>query len=261
MMIDQSVEILRNKNVSENTFLLAFKSKEMAAEAKPGQFVMVQVSEGLEPLLRRPFSICAVEEEGVVILLYKRVGRGTELLSAVGPGRRMRVLGPLGKGFRLPDSLVFPILVSGGIGAAPMVFLAHSLGSRSFLWLAGYRTAAEIPPFPELGVPPDKISVATEDGSAGEKCLVTELLERSLDSARERPCVFSCGPSAMLKVVAARTETCHIPAQVSIESVMACGIGACQGCTVLSSSADRAYRRVCLDGPVFDSVDIDWSRL
>jgi len=260
-MIDQSVEILSNSNVAEETFLLTFKSKEIATDAKPGQFVMVQVWEGLEPLLRRPFSICAVKEGNVVLLLYKRVGRGTGLLSGMGPGHRIRVLGPLGKGFRLPDPSVSPILVTGGIGAAPMVFLARSLGSRSFTWLAGYRTASEIPPFPELGVPPDKISVATEDGSAGEKCLVTGLLENSLDAAREPACVFSCGPSAMLKKVAAITERFRIPAQVSIETVMACGIGVCQGCTVLSSPACGGYRQVCLDGPVFDSVDIDWSML
>ncbi len=261
MMIDQSVEILSNENVAENTFLLTFTSKEIAADAKPGQFVMVQVSKGLEPLLRRPFSICAVEHEGVVTVLYKTVGRGTGLLSDLGPGRRMRVLGPLGKGFRLPDPSVFPVLVTGGIGAAPMVFLARSLGSRPFTWLAGYRTAAEIPPFPELGVPLDNISIATEDGSAGEECLVTGLLENSLDAGRELACVFSCGPSAMLKNVAAITERYQVPTQVSIETVMACGIGVCQGCSVPSSSVGGGYRQVCLDGPVFDSVDIDWSML
>jgi dihydroorotate dehydrogenase electron transfer subunit len=260
-MIDQSVEILSNENVAENTFLLTFKSKEIAEDANPGQFVMVQVSEGLEPLLRRPFSICAVEGEGIVALLYKRVGRGTGLLSAMGPGRRMRVLGPLGKGFRLPDPSVSPILVSGGIGAAPMVFLARSIGPRSFTWLAGYRKAAEIAPFNSLGVPLDSISIATEDGSAGGKCLVTGLLESSLDSYGGHTCVFSCGPSAMLKKVVAITERYHIPAQVSIETVMACGIGACQGCTVPSSSIGEGYRQVCLDGPVFDPIEIDWSML
>jgi dihydroorotate dehydrogenase electron transfer subunit len=142
-----------------------------------------------------------------------------------------------------------------------MVFLARRIGPRSFSWLAGYRTAAEIPPFSELGVPPENVSIATEDGSAGEKGLVTELLEKRLDAAREPAYVFSCGPSVMLKKVAAITERLDTPAQVSIETVMACGIGACQGCTVLSASPGGGYRQVCLDGPVFDSTDIDWSAL
>ena len=260
-MIDQSVEILRNEKVAENTFLLAFASKEIAAEAEPGQFVMVQVSEGLEHLLRRPFSVCAVEGKGVVILLYKRVGAGTGLLSDIGPGRRIRVLGPLGKGFKLPGPSMLPVLVTGGIGVAPMVFLARRIASRPFIWLAGYRTASETAPFSRLGVPVENISIATEDGSAGTECLVTELLEKHLDFATEQSCVFSCGPAAMLKKVAALVEKHRVPSQVSIEAAMACGIGACQGCTVASSSPGGGFRRVCVDGPVFDSFDIDWSML
>ncbi len=260
-MIDQSAKILTNEKVADNTFLLTFQSVEIAERAEPGQFVMVQVSDGLEPLLRRPFSVCSVEPEGVVVLLYKKVGTGTRILSQAGPGAEIRVLGPLGKGFKLPGPTVLPVLISGGIGAAPLIFLARSIENRGFIWFAGYRSATEIAPFSRLGVSVENISIATEDGGAGRKCLVTELLESFLSTPSEPLGIFSCGPAAMLKQVAATAERHRIAAQVSVETAMACGIGACQGCTVAASRAGGRYRRVCVDGPVFDSADIDWSML
>ena len=261
-MTDQDVEVLSNDCVGGDTFLLVFKCRHIAAAASPGQFVMVRVAEGPAPLLRRPFSICGLEGEDAVLVLYRKVGAGTSLLSGIGPGRRLRVLGPLGKGFRLPSPSTFPVLVTGGMGAAPVAFLARSMAGRGFVWLAGYRTAAEITPFSLVGIAGGDIRIATDDGSFGRRCLVTRLLEDHLQGFSGAAEIFSCGPAPMLKQVAALAARYRVPAQFSIETVMACGLGACQGCAVSApQDAGGGYRRVCVDGPVFYSGDIDWSGL
>jgi dihydroorotate dehydrogenase electron transfer subunit len=260
-MIDQSVEVLSNRTVAEGVFLLAFKCREIASTAAPGQFVMIQVADGPAPLLRRPFSVCGVEGEDTVLVLYKKVGFGTALLSGIEPGRLLNVLGPLGKGFRLPDPQAFSVFVSGGIGAAPLTFLARSLAGHRLVWFAGYRTSAEIPPESLFGIARDNFMVTTDDGSAGSHCLVTELLENRMKGFPEKWEIFSCGPTPMLKYVASLAKRNGVSAQLSIETAMACGVGACQGCTVSAPAGGGGYRRVCVDGPVFYSGDIDWSRL
>ena len=259
-MIEQSVEIICNDKVSENTFLLKFRSRHMAGAAEPGQFVMVQVAEGSDPLLRRPFSICGVEGGDTVLLLYKKVGTGTGLLSVIGPGRFIDVLGPLGRGFSLPGHSVHPVLVSGGIGAAPLAFLARSMGDRQFRWFAGYRAATEIVPFSLIGIETAGISISTDDGSSGHSGFVTGLLENGLKDFPPEVELFACGPAPMLRHVASLAAGNSIPAQFSVETAMACGLGACQGCTVHAGSGG-GYRRVCVDGPVFNREEIDWSRI
>jgi len=255
-MIDENVEILVNECVAENTFLLVFRSRGIADSAVPGQFVMVRVTDGPAPLLRRPFSICGAEGDSIT-LLYRKVGAGTSLLAGAAPGGRLRVLGPLGKGFEIPVPEVFPVVVSGGIGAAPVAFLARRLAG-GFLWLAGFRTAAEIPPFSRLGLPVENIRISTDDGSAGTPGLVTALLEARLERAGA-DAVFACGPAPMLRGVAFITERYGGASQFSVEASMACGVGACQGCVV--PAAGGGYRRVCVDGPVFYSGDLDWEGL
>jgi len=259
-MIDQFSEILSNDRVAGNTFLIVFKSPRIAAAAVPGQFVMLKVSEGNDPLLRRPFSVFRVYGDEAVSLLYKKVGAGTTLLSRVKAGRYLNVMGPLGRGFRLPGPSTFPILVSGGIGAAPLAFAARSLAGRDLLWLSGYRTDAEIIPASLLGVDGNSIRISTDDGSSGHRGMVTDLLGECLGGRPGSLEILSCGPSMMLGKVAGLAGSHGVSAQVSIETAMACGLGACQGCVVKASAeSGGGYRRVCVDGPVFHAADIDWS--
>jgi len=124
-MIEQDVSVVFNKQVAHETFLLGLQSSEMIADARPGQFVMIRVRPGIDPLLRRPFSICGTREDNTFLVLYKTVGRGTTMLSEAKKGQRLLTLGPLGTGFELPEGDGESLLVSGGIGVAPLLFLAH----------------------------------------------------------------------------------------------------------------------------------------
>ena len=149
-MIDKNTEIVFNEPVAERTFLMGLKAPEIASNALPGQFVMIRVGSALEPLLRRPFSICGTLQGDVLLVLYKVVGRGTALMSEASKGDGMMILGPLGKGFSKPPAKGRPILVAGGIGIAPLLFLAQTLKERDTLFLAGYRSASEIVPFEKI---------------------------------------------------------------------------------------------------------------
>ena len=230
--------------------------------ALPGQFVMVKVDAGYAPLLRRPFSIHRLIEtdQGVVgiELLYKMVGPTTEKMGTLRPGDRVSLLGPLGNEFTACADSRPVALVGGGIGIAPLVFLATHLvagvgapaGIRVFL---GGRSTGDllcVDDFEQLGL---AVSTTTDDGSAGEKGLVTLPLERSL-AAGEIGMICACGPVGMLQGVGALAKKYQVACQVSVETIMACGMGACMGCAVQSQDAlDEKCHHACLDGPVFDA--------
>ncbi len=262
IVIEQDAEIVFNKRVAVGAFLMGLRSPEIAAEARPGQFVMIRVGQDMDPLLRRPFSICGVHDD-LVLVLYKVVGRGTRIMSDTGEGELLKVLGPLGKGFVRPSAGQHAILAAGGMGIAPLMFLARSMAPESYTFFAGFGSADQIVRADEPGLSGIKMSIATDDGSAGHHGLVTELLEKGPASlSGDCRMVFSCGPRPMLKAVAAITHERAIPCQVSLEAAMACGLGACQGCAVKAAPGqDRAYWHVCQDGPVFDATDLDWGAL
>ena len=259
-IFDQYASVRFNEKVAQETFLMGLESQEITSKAEPGHFVMIRVSEGTDPLLRRPFSICSVEGENLFFILYRVVGQGTLIMSKAGKGDRLSVLGPLGRGFEMPQAGEIPILVAGGVGIAPIIFLAQRLGSRKALLMTGFRTSDEIVDKKACGLSDYQISITTDDGTAGHTGFVTDLLEDHLDgNKKESPSVFACGPAPMLKKVASLTQRRSIPCRVSLESLMACGVGACQGCAVLAASAEKqAYFHVCEDGPVFHSESIAW---
>jgi dihydroorotate dehydrogenase electron transfer subunit len=261
-MIEESTEIVFNKRVARNTFFMGFRSDTMVGEAEPGRFVMMQVRSGIDPLLRRPFSICGVNKD-VLLILYRVVGRGTAILSEKKTGDFLRVLGPLGRGFVPPQEAVRPILVAGGMGIAPLIFLSLNLARKDQQFLAGYSVSSEVVPLDQLGIVGLSPTVATEDGSIGHHGRVTELLESTLSTSKEEPStIFTCGPLPMLKAVSRMAQAWNIPCQVSLESHMACGVGACQGCAVKrASDAVKPYAHVCQDGPVFDAETLDWEVL
>jgi len=263
-LIEQESEIVFNKRVAANTFFMGLRSPQIAAEARPGQFVMIRVAQGMDPLLRRPFSICGVREDDLALILYRVVGRGTAIMCDVREGESLSVLGPLGSGFEMPHKREKPILVAGGMGIAPLIFLASIMAPGSFIFLAGFGSGEEIVATDEIGLSGLDFSLSTDDGSAGHRGLVTELLENRLAGFNRniKPVVFSCGPLPMLKKVAAITLDKDVPCQVSLEASMACGLGACQGCAIRRSSEQAmAYYHVCQDGPVFDVNALDWEAL
>ncbi|MBW1734092.1 MAG: dihydroorotate dehydrogenase electron transfer subunit [Deltaproteobacteria bacterium] len=259
-MIEQDAELVFNRRIATSTFLMGLRSTGIAAEARPGQFVMLRVGQGMDPLLRRPFSICGTREHDLVLILYRVVGRGTGIMSRLGRGERLSVLGPLGRGFDMPGDRARSVLVAGGMGIAPLIFLARSAKGKALTLLAGFGTSGEIPPLGELGLGGIDLHISTDDGSAGKKGLVTALLrDLLLELESDRLEIFACGPLPMLKEVAAMSLKEDIPCQVSLEARMACGLGACQGCATRGAS-DRAgtYVHVCVDGPVFAAGALDW---
>jgi len=259
-MIEQAATVLWNKSVGPAFYKIGMTCSGHYASAKPGQFIMLGLSGRLDPLLRRPFSIHnLITESGAVKgfeLLYKVVGKATGVLASLKPGSVVDILGPLGSGFRVPLHAQRIYLAAGGIGVAPMVFLAAHLrdqkdGPANLTVFLGGRTRADLlcqEDFARMGI---AVHASTDDGSAGDQCLVTDPLENAV--AQVRPdVIFACGPMGMLGCVVGIAEKHRVPCQISIETVMACGVGACLGCAVESRSETDRFLHACLDGPVFD---------
>lgn len=260
-----------NNEISPGYHHMGIRTPELAAQAKPGQFVMISVREGrLDPLLRRPMGIMLIEEDGIEIL-YRIVGRGTRIMAGMKEGEAIDVLGPLGNGFDIPfDREVW--VVAGGCGAAPFFEVAKQLskkkmgkGLRVFLGGGSSSDVLCVDVFRRFGVTPD---VATEDGSSGCKGLVTSPLEEAARlNASSKPLLLASGPHGMLKAVAALAEKYKLECLVSLDNRMACGFGVCLGCVVpvknlveenLSRETPAQYKCVCSDGPVFPAEEIAW---
>ena len=193
------------------------------------------------PYLPRAFSY-ARAREGELSFLLEVVGPGTARLGELNPGEGLALVGPLGIGWRAPHQGTRPVLVGGGIGTAPLVCLQDELGPEAAV-LLGFRTAAHAEAAALFAGQPQ---VATDDGSAGRQALVTDLLREQLD-ADPAATVFACGPPAMLEAVRLICAELAVPAQLALESGMACGFGACFGCVVPTKDG---YIRLCVDGPV-----------
>jgi len=262
-------EIIENKKVSSNCYRMTFESKEIACRVKPGQFLHIKCSDTHDPLLRRPISVHSIENN-IVGILYKVVGKGTLLLSKKTSGDPIDVIGPLGNGFdyQLVSNCQLPILVGGGIGIAPLYFLAQRLVERgsNVTVLIGADTKCNILCIDELKKLDCKVKVSTDDGSFGLRGTVIELLKKEISSTNSKLKLFVCGPVPMLKQVNQLVSKYNVSSQVSLERQMACGVGACMGCTIKSrkqkaeSRKNRMfdYKRVCKDGPVFDIKEVVW---
>jgi len=248
-------KVIQNISLGNGYFLLAIKSPEIAAKAMPGQFLMVKIADRTsDPLLRRPLSIMNVQENGNLEIMYKTAGRGTTILSMLKPDSELDMTGPLGTGFKYSNERI-SLLVGGGVGMPPLLYLAHYIISRKagkIIVFMGARSGIDLPitgRFQKLGI---EIFIATENGDMGVKGLVTKpLLEYlELNSEREGHVLYACGPDPMLKAIKQIGVQYELPAQLSLEEHMACGIGACLGCVVKTKSG---YQRVCKDGPVFNA--------
>ena len=259
-------KVLYNIPVGPSCYKLGLEAGYEARTVFPGQFVMIQVSGQPEPLLRRPFSIYNAfgKEPGHqnIEVLYKVVGKGTEKLSQVNKGAEINILGPLGKGFAIPEKPGRTCLVAGGIGIAPLYFLVSRLLKNGWVGkditlFFGAQSKPEMALIADFENLPINVQLTTDDGSFGQKGFVTDLLEIHLKQASP-DVMYACGPMPMLKTVASLAGTCEISCQVSLETVMACGMGACLGCAVKNSRNTDKYAHVCVDGPVFDLKDFQF---
>jgi dihydroorotate dehydrogenase electron transfer subunit len=240
----------------------------------PGRFFTIKAGGRYDPALRRPFAFSGFEPGiadgrttgsatdgvsggGEAAFVFQVRGRGTGFLAALRPGDGLDVLGPLGKGFGRPANGSKPILIAGGIGVGPMLYLAHALAkdAKAGLFEApilamGFRNASYIPALPL----PDGTVVCTDDGSAGYHGTVTLWLEGFDPGAP--PCFYACGPAPMMAAVDRIAQARGVPYEAAIEQWMACGVGACAGCAVALKSG--GYIKACADGPVYDGRLIDW---
>jgi dihydroorotate dehydrogenase electron transfer subunit len=263
-MVFQEIPIKKIEPLTPVVFRLSFLSKEIAREAQPGQFVMIHPQKFSEPLLPRPFSIHRVQGNRVDLLI-RVAGQGTRQLCGLSPGEVLEIKGPLGRGFKL-DSEKDPILVAGGIGVAPLLYLADRLITmkrnktvappRLLIGAGSKKELLGLREFKEMGI---WVQVVTEDGSFGQRGLVTDLLERMSAKGLDRAMIYTCGPQGMLRAVASWAASGNISCQVSLEARMACGMGACLGCSVArQSDSGPSYAKVCQDGPVFEAQEVAW---
>lgn len=258
--------ILQNIVVAPRIMRITLDAPDVALNAQPGQFLHLLCSEKgcLDPILRRPISIHNVRRTaGEVVMIYEVRGRGTDLLSRKQEGESIDLLGPLGNGFELPklsDSKA--LVVGGGMGVAPLVFLTDELvnilGCENVDVHVGFRSDSALICRDDFELMDASVKAATEDGSFGSMGYVTALVSEYLQSADpgNPPIVYACGPVPMLRAVARIVLEHGFKCQVSLEAKMACGIGACMGCAV-KVRPDK-YVRACKEGPVFGADEVIW---
>lgn len=256
----EKARIVRKEQLSRDVFRFTAEAPQLAAAARPGQFVMIKTGSGFDPLLRRPFSVHQVTAGGQVQILFRVVGKGTRQLAAFASGQELDILGPFGRGFSVATA--GPVcLVGGGMGLAPLFFLAKHLlqmkrSTDEIAVLLGAASRDELAVlagnFQTMGL---NVKLSTDDGSMGHRGLVTDLMA-AMDSQTPWS-VYACGPYPMLRAVAAGCAGNGWSCQVSLETMMACGFAACLGCAV--PRADQAgYLHTCKDGPVFKAEELLW---
>ena len=247
-----TVRVKKLNKIKADIFLLSFDSAYISKHSYPGQFLHIKI---IKTILRRPFSIHCLKGKTVFILFRVR-GRGTKILSGYRPGDKLSIIGPLGKGFCLNGKADESILIAGGLGVAPLVFLADKLKKPKPLVILGAKNKNDSIGVDEFKKRGCKVHIATEDGSKGKKGTAVDIL-KSLSkkfNKSDKISIYTCGPEAMFKGIGkiiGRNK--NINCQVSFEQFMGCGLGVCCGCTIETKGG---YRKVCKDGPVFDIKDI-----
>ncbi|MCU0607052.1 MAG: dihydroorotate dehydrogenase electron transfer subunit [Candidatus Edwardsbacteria bacterium] len=247
----RGMAVVSNRMIRPDVGRVWFRSRALARQARPGQFLHLRVPDANAAILRRPFSIHDVVGDRIAIL-YRVVGDGTRALSALSAGAPVDVIGPLGIPFRVMPSRP-PLVVAGGIGIAPLQFLLRRMTARGLHPRLLYGCLTRSALLPHLAV---TRAVTTDDGSCGGRGLVTAALAREI-GRRPGAAVYACGPWPMLRETARLCRERGVPCQVSLEARMACGVGACQGCAVKGTAG---YLTACHDGPVFDARTIDWDQ-
>ena len=246
------VKIKKLNKIKTDIFLLSFDSAYLSKNSYPGQFLHIKI---IKTILRRPFSIHCLKGKTVFILFRIR-GRGTQILSGYKPGDKLSIIGPLGKGFCLNGGAEKNILLAGGLGVAPLVFLTDKLKKSKPLVILGAKDKNDSIGADEFKKRGCKVYVATEDGSRGKKGTAVDIL-KSLSkkfNKSDKINIYTCGPEAMFKgIKKVIGKKKNISCQVSFEQFMGCGLGVCCGCTI---ETKKGYKKVCKDGPVFNMRDI-----
>ncbi|MFA7290173.1 MAG: dihydroorotate dehydrogenase electron transfer subunit [Melioribacteraceae bacterium] len=247
-MLIEKTKFISKTTITANTYLIKVFAPSIAQSAKPGQFCNIKVSENSFPLLRRPFSICDVEGD-YIYFMFDIHGEGTRLLRDKKEEDELDILGPLGVGFDLEGDYDTAIFIAGGLGSAPFPFLTKNIPAdieiHSFV---GGRAKENV-----IEYKMKNVLAATDDGSYGFNGNVVELFNSKLETFDTKKIrIYACGPNPMLKALQNLCNEKKIDCQLSVETVMACGFGICQGCPIEKYDGD-GYLLVCKDGPVFDS--------
>lgn len=257
MIVNEQCTVVSHKEIAENIFELILRGELSSEMNEPGQFVHVKVSNGFDPLLRRPISIANIDKDKKEFtLIYRSQGRGTKRLSLKAPIEQVDILGPLGQGFPISDisSGETALLVGGGIGVPPLYELSKRLKDRGVkvVHVLGFQTESAVfyeEKFLKLG----PTFVATVDGSYGTKGFVTDVIDRQVLSFDT---IYSCGPTPMLKAIEKYAPEKNV--YLSLEERMGCGIGACFACVCHTGDDPTGftYKKVCTDGPVFKAGEV-----
>ena len=272
MIVDEQAEVLGNRTLSAEYNVVTVAAPRVASAARPGQFVMVKTRPGLEPLLRRPFSIFEIvrgadgEPLGISIL-NKRIGVGTAQLFDVRPGERLACLGPLGQPWPLVEPPTTAWMVAGGVGLAPFATLTEALAARgvALRLFYGARRGEDLYYADWFAVRGVELVIATEDGSRGTPGRITVPFDAALQetSPTDPIAIYCCGPTPMMRAVADRARAAGRDAWVSLEQVMGCGMGGCYSCVVPVVMPDGTahFVRSCTSGPVFAAGTLQWEGL
>ncbi len=262
--------VIKNRQIKNGHFLLSVNIPDKFPQPMPGQFVMLRQTVSNDPLLGRPLSVYGFDrtDKGADIeLLYKVVGKGTALLSMLKKDNTLEIYGPYGNAFDVFPGVRNVVLICGGIGIVPVTFLASHLralkeaGDVELICYAGAAGAGSLVGIDRIKKLCSQVFISTDDGSAGYHGFITEKL--AADIAKYDPVntkIYACGPRPMMKRLAEVLGEKHFYCQVSVEERMACGVGACLGCSVETreGTGKGRYMRVCKDGPVFNIEDIAW---
>lgn len=249
--------VIENLELINNYFRITLHPLEKIQKPKPGNFFMLSVDTRLDPLLKRPFSVHNWMG-GNFQLLYRVVGKGTNILSKKRPGDVLELIGPLGNSFPIIKNKNI-ILVAGGLGIAPLFALAQSVSKRNPLLFYGTRTRKEVLCNNELRSININPVISTDDGSLGKKGFVTHVLRNFLSqksSPVSRYVLYACGPEPMLKSLSVITKRHKLKGYIALEQNMACGLGTCLGCVVKTI---HGFKRVCKEGPVFPAEEVVWN--
>ena len=248
------LKVIENKRLNNDFFILELAGDNKIDDFKPGQFAQVRVDGSPETFLRRPISIHDVDyDRNTFKLLIQIAGPGTRTLSKLGNGDTLNLVYPLGNSFSLPKKIEKVLLVGGGCGIAPLLFLGKYIKSNGYIpdIILGFRNSERIIEFEEY-LKIGNVFITTEDGSMGEKGYVTG---HSVFSTRRYDRIYCCGPDSMMKAISGYCKKANIICEVSLENLMACGIGACLCCIVDSVKGNLC---TCIDGPVFNVNDLKW---
>jgi len=256
--LHHNASVIENRQLCAGHYLLALKNDNLSKAVLPGQFVNLKISNREELLLRRPFSVARMKaDRSRIDIIYRVIGKGTSAMAGLKFGDEVDLLGPLGRGFHLPDYPINCLLLGGGVGVAPLWGLADHLSRRGnrIVALIGFQSSHKmfgIEVFRESGA---EVIVTTDDGSFGLKGLASDHLEEVLK--REIDCVYVCGPPLMLKAVIPMIRRANLRGEVSVEEKMGCGYGVCLSCVVnVRKNGMIEKQRVCTEGPVFDLEEI-----